>query len=106
MAARPGSLALEQAAAVPVGGLTALRAMRDVAHVQPGQKVLINGAAGGVGTFAVQIARALGAEVSGVCSTANVDLVTSIGAAHVIDYTRDDFTRSQQRYDVILDNPG
>ena len=89
-----------------MAGLTALSAMRDVAKVQPGQKVLINGAAGGVGTFAVQIARAFGTEVTGVCSTTNVDLVKSIGAEHVVDYTREDFTRSEQRYDVILDNVG
>jgi NADPH:quinone reductase-like Zn-dependent oxidoreductase len=106
LALKPANLMFEQAAAIPVAGLTALQAMRDVACVQPGQKVLVNGAAGGVGTFAVQIARALGAEVTGVCSTPNVELVQSIGAQHVIDYTREDFTRIQQRYDVILDNAG
>lgn len=106
LARKPANLTFEQAAAVPVAGLTALRAMRDVASVQPGQKVLINGAAGGVGTFSVQIARVFGAEVTGVCSTTNVDLVKSIGAVHVVDYTREDFTRSDQRYDVILDNAG
>src|SRR5205814_1915729 len=94
LARKPANLTFEQAAAVPVAGLTALRAMRDVASVQPGQKVLINGAAGGVGTFSVQIARVFGAEVTGVCSTTNVDLVKSIGAVHVVDYTREDFTRS------------
>ena len=102
----PSNLSFEQAAGVPVAGITAMRAMRDVANVQPGQKVLINGAAGGVGTFAVQIAAALGAEVTGVCSTANVDLVKSIGARHVVDYTRQDFTQAGVQYDVILDNAG
>ena len=106
LACKPANLSFEQAAAVPVAGITALQAMRDAARIRPGQKVLINGAAGGVGTFAVQIARASGAEVTGVCSTRNVDLVRSLGAEHVIDYTRDDFTRSGQRYDVILDNVG
>jgi NADPH:quinone reductase-like Zn-dependent oxidoreductase len=106
LAPKPANLTFEQAAAVPVAGLTALKAMRDAAQVRPGQKVLVNGAAGGVGTFAVQIARAFGAEVTGVCSTRNVDLVRSIGADHVIDYTREDFTRSGRQYDVILDNAG
>ncbi len=106
LAHKPAKLTFEQAAAVPVAGLTALRAIRDAAKVRPGQKVLINGASGGVGTFAVQIARAFGAEVTGVCSTRNMDLVKSIGAEHVVDYTREDFTRSGQQYDVILDNAG
>jgi len=103
---KPASLTFEQAAAVGVSATTALQLLRDNGKVQPGQKVLVNGASGGVGTFAVQIARALGAEVTGVCSTRNVDLVRSIGAAHVIDYTRDDFTKGTGRYDLILDNVG
>jgi NADPH:quinone reductase-like Zn-dependent oxidoreductase len=102
----PTTLTLEQAAAVPSAAMASLHALRDQANVQPGQKVLINGASGGVGTFAVQIAKALGAEVTGVCSTRNVDMVQSIGADHVIDYTKEDFTRSGQRYDLILDNVG
>ncbi len=105
-AAAPSALSLEQAAAVPSAALTALHALRDQAKPRAGQHVLINGASGGVGTFAVQIAKALGAEVTGVCSTRNVDLLRSIGADHVIDYTREDFTRSGQRYDLILDNVG
>ncbi|MFN8592141.1 MAG: NAD(P)-dependent alcohol dehydrogenase [Thermomicrobiales bacterium] len=100
----PANLSMAQAAAVPTSGLTALQALRDVAHVQPGQAVLITGASGGVGTFAVQIAKALGAEVTGVCSTRNMDRVRSLGADHVIDYTRTDFTRAGLRYDAILDN--
>jgi NADPH:quinone reductase-like Zn-dependent oxidoreductase len=106
LAPKPESLSFEQAAAVPVSALTALQAVRDKGHVQPGQKVLIIGASGGVGTFAVQIAKAFGAEVTGVCSTAKVDLVRSLGADHVIDYTRSDITESGQRYDVILDIGG
>ncbi len=102
----PTNLTLAQAAAVPSASIAALHALRDQANVQPGQKVLINGASGGVGTFAVQIAKALGAEVTGVCSTRNVDMVRSIGADCVIDYTKEDFTRSGQRYDLILDNIG
>ena len=103
---KPAGLTFEQAAAVGVSASTALQLLRDEAKVQPGQKVLINGASGGVGTFAVQIAKAFGAEVTGVCSTRNVELVRSIGAAHVIDYTREDFRKSAERYDLILDNVG
>lgn len=100
---KPANLTFEQAAAVPVSANTALQGLRDAAQVRPGHKVLINGASGGVGTFAVQIAKSFGAEVTGVCSTGNVDLVRSIGADHVIDYTREDFTKTGQRYDVIFD---
>ena len=89
---------------MPMSGLTALRALRDVAGVRPGQTVLITGAGGGIGTFAVQIAKAMGAEVTGVCSTGKLDLVRSLGADHVIDYTREDFTERTERYDVVLDN--
>jgi NADPH:quinone reductase-like Zn-dependent oxidoreductase len=102
--AKPAGLSWERAAALPIAGLTALAAMRDVGRVTPGQSVLINGASGGVGTFAVQIARTLGARVTGVCSTRNADLVTSLGADRVIDYTREDFTAGDERYDVVLDN--
>ena len=100
----PATLTVEQAAAVPEAAVSALMGLRDAGKIQPGQKVLINGASGGVGTFAVQIAKAFGAEVTGVCSTRNVDLVRSIGADHVVDYTRADFTQNGQRYDLILDN--
>ena len=101
---KPADLTFEQAAAAPMAGLTALQALRDVGKVQPGQKVLINGAGGGIGTFAVQIAKSFGAEVTGVCSTSKVDLVRSLGADHVLDYTQEDFTQSDERYDFILDN--
>lgn len=100
---KPANLTLEEAAAVPISAFTALQALRDRGEVRPGQRVLINGASGGVGAFAVQIAKALGAEVTGVASTRNLDLVSSLGADHVIDYTREDFTRGEVRYDVIID---
>ncbi|MFD3731001.1 NAD(P)-dependent alcohol dehydrogenase [Streptomyces sp. NPDC058632] len=103
---KPADLTFEQAAAVPMGAVTALRGIRTVGRTQPGQRVLVNGAAGGVGTFAVQIAAALGAEVTGVCGPHNVELVRSLGAAHVVDHTREDFTDARARYDVILDNVG
>ena len=106
IAAKPANVTFEQAASVPIAALTALQALRDKGKLQAGQKVLINGAAGGVGTFAVQIAKALGAEVTGVCSTANVDMVTSLGADHVVDYTKDDFAAGAARFDVMLDNVG
>ncbi len=105
-ALKPSNLTFEEAAAVPSSGNPALIGMRDVAHVQKGQSVLINGASGGVGTFAMQIAKWLGAEVTGVCSASKMDLVRSLGADHVIDYTRDDFTAGSHRYQIILDLAG
>jgi NADPH:quinone reductase-like Zn-dependent oxidoreductase len=102
----PSDLSAVQAAGVPTASLTALHALRDHAKVQPGQHVLINGASGGVGTFAVQIAKALGAEVTGVCSTRNLDMVRAIGADHVVDYTSEDFLQTGNKYDLILDNVG
>jgi NADPH:quinone reductase-like Zn-dependent oxidoreductase len=106
LAPKPSNLTFEQAAAVPVSGMTALRALTDVGRLQAGQKVLIIGASGGVGSYAVQIAKALGTEVTGVCSTSKLDLVRSIGADHVIDYSRDDFANGEKRYDLILDTGG
>ncbi len=106
LALKPPDVTFEQAGGVAVAGITALQALRDKGRVQAGQKVLINGASGGVGTFAVQIAKSFGAEVTGVCSTRNVEMVRSIGADHVIDYTQEDFTKGAQRYDLILDNVG
>jgi NADPH:quinone reductase-like Zn-dependent oxidoreductase len=106
LAPKPANLTFEQAAVVAISGSTALQAVRDKGHVEPGQQVLIIGASGGVGTYAVQLAKALGAEVTGVCRTTKVDLVRSIGADHVIDYTRADFADGKQRYDVILDIGG
>ena len=105
LAPKPANMSFEHAAAVPISGVTALQAVRK-AQVRPGQRVLIVGASGGVGSFAVQIAKAFGAEVTGVCSTAKTDLVRSLGADHVVDYTRDDFTSGEQRYDVIIDTGG
>jgi NADPH:quinone reductase-like Zn-dependent oxidoreductase len=106
LAAKPANLSFEQAAAVPISACTALQGLRDQGHVQPGQRVLVIGAGGGVGTFAVQLAKAFGAEVTGVCSTTKADLVRSIGADDVIDYTRDDFADGARRWDLILDTAG
>lgn len=103
---KPDGLPFEQAAAVPISGLTALHAVRDVGNVQPGRSVLVIGAAGGVGTYAVQISKAAGAKVTGVCSTAKLDLVRSIGADHVVDYTRDDIVDLGERYDIVIDIAG
>src|SRR5918996_128377 len=106
LAAKPVNLTFEQAAVVPISGLSALQAVRDSGKVQPGQNVLIIGASGGVGTFAVQIAKSFGADVTGVCSTTKVDLVRSLGADHIIDYTREDFAEKKRHYDVIVDTGG
>ena len=102
LALKPASISFEEAAALPIAGITALQGLRDKGGIQAGQKVLINGASGGVGTFAVQIAKSFGTEVTGVCSTKKMDLVRSIGADHVIDYTYEDFTRSEKRYDLVF----
>src|SRR6516164_3730606 len=104
VASKPAGLSFEQAAAINIAGITALQAVRDHGKVQSGQKVLINGASGGVGTFAVQIAKSYGADVTGVCSGRNTELVQSLGADHVIDYTKEDFTKGDQHYDVVIDN--
>jgi NADPH:quinone reductase-like Zn-dependent oxidoreductase len=106
IALMPGNISFEQAAAVPIAAITALQALRDKGQVRPGQQVLINGASGGVGTFAVQIAKAFGAEVTGVCSTRNVELVQSLGADHVIDYKKEDYTDAGKQYDLIIDMVG
>ncbi len=106
LALKPANLTFEQASSVGIAGITALQALRDGGGIQPGQKILINGASGGVGTFAVQVAKSLGAEVTGVCSTRNVEMVRSLGADHVVDYTKEDYAKGGERYDVILDNVG
>jgi NADPH:quinone reductase-like Zn-dependent oxidoreductase len=106
VAAKPGTLSFEEAAALPIAGLTALQGLRDKAQLRKGQKVLVNGASGGVGTFAVQVAKALGAEVTAVCSTRNVEQAMALGADRVIDYTQDDFTQGREQYDVFFDVAG
>ncbi len=106
VARKPSNVTSEEAAAAPVAALTALQGLRDKGQIRPGQQVLVNGASGGVGTFAVQIAKAFGADVTGVCSTRNVELARSLGADHVVDYTREDFTRSDRRYDLMFDVAG
>ncbi|HSS18838.1 MAG TPA: NAD(P)-dependent alcohol dehydrogenase [Pyrinomonadaceae bacterium] len=103
LAMKPADISFEQAAALPIAGVSALQGLRDKAQIQPGQKILINGAAGGVGTFAVQVGKSLGADVTGVCSTRNLDMLRSIGADHVIDYTQQDFTQTGEHYDFLLD---
>jgi NADPH:quinone reductase-like Zn-dependent oxidoreductase len=106
LALKPRNLTFDQAAAVPLAGTTALQGLRDAGHLEPGQRVMIIGASGGVGSFAVQIARAFGAQVTGVCSTGNVELVRSLGAEHVIDYTREDLTHDAERYDLVFQLAG
>jgi NADPH:quinone reductase-like Zn-dependent oxidoreductase len=106
LARKPEGVSFEQAASVPIAGLTALQALRDAGHLQSGQKLLMNGAAGGTGTFALQIAKSLGAPVTGICSTKNIELVRSLGADRVVDYTRVDFAEDDERYDLLLDNVG
>jgi len=106
LALKPANMSFQQAASVPIAAITALQALRDKGQIKPGQKVLINGASGGVGTFAVQIAKSYGAEVTGVCSTRNLEMVRSIGADHVIDYRQEDYTETGQRYDLIIDMVG
>ncbi len=106
LAIKPTGLSFDEAASIPIAGLTALQGLRDMGRIQPGQKVLINGAAGGVGTYAVQIAKSFGAHVTGVCSNGNAAMVRAIGADRIVDYAEEDFTRGKERYDLILDNVG